>query len=205
MPPLPTAVPDEAIGLYEGYLSWLARRGVGNKTFYSGARTFLARFPDPQAWAHLSLEDRVSAKSHLRPLLNFLMLHGHLQPGYDFLLECKLAGVLREGALSPIGPDLAAFDDAAGRLGYSARARRGMTSEIAARMMIQSARPLNEFTDEDFSLFEASIAEREERNGRDYKHYRHALFASRAVVYHLGAPAEPVPKRSTLGPGFRSS
>jgi len=199
MPPLPTAVPDEAIGLYEGYLSWLARRGVGNKTFYSGARTFLARFPDPQAWAHLSLEDRVSAKSHLRPLLNFLMLHGHLQPGYDFLLECKLAGVLREGALSPIGPDLAAFDDAAGRLGYSARARRGMTSEIAARMMIQSARPLNEFTDEDFSLFEASIAEREERNGRDYKHYRHALFASRAVVYHLGAPAEPVPKRSTLG------
>ena len=31
------------------------------------------------------------------------------------------------------------------------------------------------------------------------KHYHGALYASRAVIYHLGAPAEPVPKRSTLG------
>jgi site-specific recombinase XerD len=127
------------------------------------------------------------------------MLHGHLHPGYDYLLERKLAGVLKEGALSPIGADLTAFLDAAERLGYSPRARRGMTSEIAARMLIQSAHSLAGLTDEDFGAFEVAIDEREARDGRDYKHYRHALYASRAVVYHLGAPAEPVPKRSTLG------
>jgi hypothetical protein len=58
MPPQPTAVPVEAVDLYTGYLDWLAARGVGNKTFYGGARSFLARFPDPQAWARLPLEQR---------------------------------------------------------------------------------------------------------------------------------------------------
>ena len=47
--------------------------------------------------------------------------------------------------------------------------------------------------------FGQAITEREARLGRALKHYHHALYASRAVIYHLGAPAEPVPKRSTLG------
>ncbi|MGH9294813.1 MAG: tyrosine-type recombinase/integrase, partial [Acidimicrobiales bacterium] len=47
--------------------------------------------------------------------------------------------------------------------------------------------------------FEDAITEREVREGRSFAHYRGALYASRAVIYHLGAPAEPVPKRSTLG------
>ena len=51
MPPVKTAVPPQAAPIYDAYLAWLAARGVGNKTFDSGARCFLARFPDPQAWA----------------------------------------------------------------------------------------------------------------------------------------------------------
>ena len=200
MPPVKTAVPPQAAGIYGAYLAWLAARGVGNKTLDSGARCFLARFPDPQAWARLPLAARLAGtRPQLQPLLNFLMLHGHLQPGYDYLLERKLTVILREGALSPLGPDISRFLAGAEVLGYSVRPRTGMASEVAVRVLIQAGKPLAELTDADFAEFGQAIAEREARLGRPLKHYHHALYASRAVIYHLGAPAEPVPKRSTLG------
>jgi site-specific recombinase XerD len=200
MPPVKTAVPSQAAHVYDAYRQWLAARGVGNKTFDSGARSFLARFPDPQAWAALPLGARLAGtRPHLQPLLNFLMLHSYLRPGYDYLLDRKLHAILREAAASPLGPDLARFLAGGQALGYSVRARTGMASEIAIRMLIQAGRGLAELTDADFAELGQAIAERETRLGRALKHYHHALYASRAVAYHLGAPAEPVPKRSTLG------
>src|SRR5438034_5334736 len=200
MPPVKTAVPPQAAPIYDAYRGWLAARGVGNKTFDSGARCFLARFPDPQAWAGLPLAARLAGtRPQLQPLLTFLMLHGHLRPGYDYLLERKLTVILREAAVSPLVGDISRFLAGAEALGYSVRARTGMASEVAVRVLIQAGRPLGELTDADFAAFEQAISERETRTGRELKHYRHALYASRAVIYHLGAPAEPVPKRSTLG------
>ena len=200
MPPVKPAVPPQAEPIYDAYLACLAARGVGNKTFDSGARCFLARFPDPQAWADLPLQARLaSTRPHLQPLLNFLMLHGYLRPGYDYLLERKLTAIVREAAASPLGPDLQRFLAGAQALGYSESARTGMTSQIAVRMLIQTGRGLAELTDADFTAFGHAISEREERLGCELKHYHGALYASRAVVYHLGAPAEPAPKRSTLG------
>ena len=200
MPPVKTAVPPQAVAVYEAYLACLAARGAGNKTFESSARCFLARFPDPQAWAGLPLAARLAGtRPHLQPLLNFLMLHGHLRPGYDYLLEGKLTVILREAAASPLGPDLNCFLAGAETLAYSVRARTGMASEVAIRVLIQTGRALTELTDADFTEFGQAVTEREARLGRAFKHYHHALYASRAVIYHLGAPAEPVPKRSTLG------
>ena len=200
MPPVKTAVPPQAAPLYDTYQGWLAARGVGNHTFDSGARCFLARYPDPQAWAELPLGERLAGtRPHLQPLLNFLMLHRYLRPGYDYLLDRKLTAILREAPDSPLGGDLARFLAGAETLGYSERARTGMASQIAVRMLIQTGRGLAELTDDDFTAFGQAITEREERLGRELKHYHGALYASRAVVYHLGAPAEPAPKRSTLG------
>jgi len=200
MPPVKTAVPPQAAPIYDAYLACLAARGAGNKTFESGARCFLARFPGPQAWAALPLAARLAGtRPHLQPLINFLMLHRHLRPGYDYLLERKLTAILREAAASPLGPDLARFLAGAEALGYSARARTGMASQIAIRMLIQTGKPLAELADADFAELSTAITEREARLGRALKHYHHAVYASRAVIYHLGAPAEPVPKRSTLG------
>ena len=200
MPPVKTAVPPQAAGIYDAYLGWLAARGVGGHGLDSGARCFLARYPDPQAWAGLPLAARLAGtRPHLQSLLNFLMLHGHLRPGYDYLLERKLTAILREAPASPLGPDLKRFLAGAEALGYSERARTGMASEVAIRVLIQAGRALPELTDADFTEFGQAITEREARLGRAFKHYHHALYASRAVIYHLGAPAEPVPKRSTLG------
>jgi site-specific recombinase XerD len=200
MPPARTQVPPHAVPVYEAYLTWLAARGVGNRTYDSGARCFLARYPDPQAWAGLPLESRLAGtRPHLQPLLNFLMLHRHLRPGYDYLLDRKLTAILREAPASPLGADLARFLAAAEALGYAGRTRTGMASQIAVRMLIQTGRGLGELADADFTAFGEAVTACEERLGRDLKHYRTALYASRAVTYHLGAPAEPVPKRSTPG------
>jgi site-specific recombinase XerD len=200
MPPVKTAVPPQAAPVYDTYQGWLAARGVGNHTFDSGARCFLARYPDPQAWAELPLGERLAGtRPHLQPLLNFLMLHRYLRPGYDYLLDRKLTAILREAPDSPLGGDLARFLAGAETLGYSERARTGMASQIAVRMLIQTGRGLAELSDDDFTAFGQAITEREERLGRELKHYHGALYASRAVVYHLGAPAEPAPKRSTPG------
>jgi site-specific recombinase XerD len=200
MPPVKTQVPSQAAPVYDAYLGWLAARGVGNKTFDSGARCFLARFPDPQGWADLPLAARLAGtRPHLQPMLNFLMLHGHLRPGYDYLLDRKLTVILREAAASPHGPDIKRFLAGGEALGYSVRARTGMASQIAIRMLIQTGRRLAELTDADFAELTQAITERETRLGRALGHFHGALYASRAVIYHLGAPTEPAPKRSTLG------
>lgn len=90
MPPARTQVPPHAVPVYQAYLAWLAARGAGNHTYDSGARCFLARYPDPQDWAGLPLESRLAGtRPHLQPLLNFLMLHRHLRPGYDYLLAAS--------------------------------------------------------------------------------------------------------------------
>src|SRR6266446_4004024 len=200
MPPVKTPVPPQAVPVYDAYRGWLAARGVGNHTFDSGARCFLARFPDPQDWAGLPLTARLAGtRPQLQPLLNFLMLHGHLRPRYDYLLDRKLTSILREAPASPLGADLARFLSGAEALGYSERARTGMASQIAVRMLIQTGQGLGQLTDADFAGFGQAVTEREARLGRALKHYHGALYASRAVTYHLGAPAEPVPKRATLG------
>jgi site-specific recombinase XerD len=200
MPPVKTAVPPQAAPIYDAYLGWLAARGVGNHTFDSGARCFLARFPDPQTWAAQPLAVKLGGtRPRLQPLLNFLMLHGHLRPGYDYLLDRKLTAILREAPASPLGPDLKRFLAGAEALGYSLRARTAMASQIAIRMLIQAGRPLAELTDADCAELVRAITERETRLGRALGHYHGALYAARAVIYHLGAPAEPAPKRATLG------
>lgn len=98
MPPLPAFLdaPEPAKRLLAAYRAWLASRGLGNPNFEQGARWFLVRWPAPQAWAREPLGVRLAAGTNVRPLLNFLMLHGHLRPGYDYLLERKLPALLRE-------------------------------------------------------------------------------------------------------------
>ena len=132
MPPVKTAVPPQAAGIYDACRGWLAARGVGSHTFDSGARCFLARFPDPQAWAGLPLAARLAGtRPHLQPLLNFLMLHGHLRPGYDYLLDRKLTVILREGGRAARWGQTSSGSCPAPRRWATRWARTGMASEVA--------------------------------------------------------------------------
>ena len=188
-------VPD-APSLLQAYVACATARGRANKSFLQGARAFLARWPEPQEWADEPLEVRLAAGSSQWPLLNFLMFWGHLQPGYDYLVERKLSALWREMPIGPWGAELRRYQAAAQALGYGPRTCAGTASQIAARLLIQTGRPLIELTEQDFAEFEQAIAERERRHGRSFKHYRNALYAARTVIYHLGSGAEPLAKAS---------
>jgi len=192
----PMDVPEQARPLYEAYLAWCSSRGVGNRNFFGTARSFLSRYPDPRSWERLPLDERLRVSSGLGPLLNFLMVHGHLRPGYDWLLERHMHAALRDGAASPIGQDLARFLDAAEQLGYSLQVRKGIASEAAVRVLVQSPHRLIEVTAEDLAHFEAAIGEHEIRKSRECRHYRQALFAFHTVAHHLGAPVGEPTRRS---------
>ena len=88
--------------LLTAYLDRLGATGRGNVSYERAARRFLRRWPDPQAWAALSLQDRLAEDTATRPLITFLMLHHGLAPGYDYLLERKLSSVWREIHGSPL-------------------------------------------------------------------------------------------------------
>lgn len=105
--------------LLAAYAAHLRATGRGNKAYAWGARSFFARWPAPQAWAAEPLQLRLAAGSHTWPLLNFLMLHGHLHPGYDYLLERRLSALWRELPASPLAPSLERFLAAAAELGYA--------------------------------------------------------------------------------------
>jgi integrase len=157
----------------------------------------LSRWPDPQAWAGEPLPVRLSGGSALRPFLMFLMLAGYLHPGYDYLLARKLTSVLREAPASPLGDQLASFLAAAAELGYSEQVRVGMASLVTMRLLIQSGSVLTGLTDTDIASFDEAITVRERACGRSLKHYRTALYATRAVIYHLGGALTPAAAKDT--------
>src|SRR5271163_3842686 len=105
--------------LLAAYRRHLERTGRGNTAYWQAARVFFSRWPDPAMWAAEPLETRLAASPPARPLITFLLLHGHLRPGYDYLLERKFSMLWRELEGSPLAGDLARFLDAAQRLGFS--------------------------------------------------------------------------------------
>ena len=199
MPPATASAPSSApawpVALLDGYRAALAARGAANSAFLGAARVFLARWPDPQRWAEQQpLRVMLSASSSTRPLLNYLMLAGYLRPGYDYLLERKLPALLREARVSPRAADLDRFLSAATELGYTPKVAAGLASQVAVRMLIQTGRPLDEIGDPDADEFEAAITEREQVHDHRFKHYRTALRATRAVLYHLDGHLTPTAK-----------
>ena len=189
---MPDAMRQE---LFVGLSGRVGRAGCGESMFLGAARAFLARWPDPQAWAEQPLPVRLSAGSAVRPLLTYLMLAGYLRPGYDYLLERKLSAILREAKASPWrGCDPIPFR--ATELGYSPQIAAGLASQVAVRMLIQTGRPLSELGDTDIAEFTAAITAREQAHGRQLQHYRTALYATRAVLYHLGGQVTPTAKNT---------
>lgn len=182
--------------LLGGYLAALAARGAGNRSFHGAARAFLARWPDPQAWAEQPLSVRLSAGSAVRPLLNHLMVTGLLRPGYDWLLERKLPALPREAAASPLTLDLDRFLSAATELGYTRKVAAGLASQVAVRLLIQTGRRLSELDDTDLAEFGAAITARERAHDRVLKHYCVALAATRGVLYHLDGNVAPTAKNT---------
>lgn len=188
------AASSDADDIYHAYLAELARTGRGSAPYYSSARTFLQRWPNPQDWASEPLELRLSANSSTRPFITFLMLHDYLRLGYDYLLERKISSLWREIDASPIGGDLARFLSTARELGFSQRVRTATGSQAPARLLIQTGRRLDHLTVADLDEFADACRDRRDRTGKGWHHYKAALVCTHLVLFHLGVLPEP-PRR----------
>lgn len=171
---------------HAAYRDHLAATGRGNTSYYQAARVFFRRWPDPQTWAEEPLPVRLAAGSATRPLITFLMLHGGLRPGYDYLLERKLSPIWREIKGSPLSSDLEAFLTAAAELGFTERVRFATGSQVPARLLIQAGRPLSRLTLTDLTEFTTACRDRQRRTGKGHQHYLAAVSNTQRVLFHLG-------------------
>lgn len=191
----PVSTPAALLAAYHEHLR---RSGGRPAAYWSAARTFFTRWPDPACWAHEPLAVRLSANSSTRPLITFLMLAGMLHPGYDYLLERKLVGLWHDLQGCPFEADLARFLSVADQLGFSARVGAAAGSQVPARLLIQTGRGLDRLRVADLEDLEQACRDRQDRTGAGWRHYRAALLDTYQVLFHLGILSDPPP--SVAGP-----
>jgi integrase len=192
--PLATASARAADGraLHAAYLGYLRATDRGNTAYWTAARSFFARWPDPYAWAGEPLEVQLSANAATRPLITFLILHARLQPGYAYLLERKFSSLWRELRDTPAGADLDAFLAAAAELGFSERVSTAVASQVPARLLIQTGRRMDRLRPSDLEDLAGACRERAGRTGKSWSHYKAALIHTHRFLFHLQIlPAQP--------------
>src|SRR5699024_2853851 len=163
--------PSNNHDLHTQLLASLHDSGRGNSAYYSAARTFFAQWPNVHQWSAQSLQLRLAATAATRPIITFLMLHHQLRPGYDYLLERKLSSIWREIKASPIAVELDQFMVAASQLGFTERVRFATGSQVPARLLIQTDKPLRHLTLDDLAAFKTACADRQHRTGKGHRHY----------------------------------
>lgn len=173
------------------YATHLALTGRGNSAYTSAARSFLRDWPVPQCWADQSLDERLRAGPQLRPFLNFLMIHGWLQPGYDYLVSRKLTTFWRDIVASPLEADMTRFLHSAEAIGYTPIQSLRVASQSVGRLLIQSGRHLDDLTLRDFDDLIDACRQRTHSTAQGWTHYRSALSAAQRVLFHLGIVAAP--------------
>lgn len=186
-----SAAPLRGGELLTMYLNYLTATGRGNVSYERAAHRFFRSWPDPQAWAKSPLANRLAADSATRPVITFLMLHGGLRPGYDYLLSRKLSPLWREIQTSPLRAGIERFLHEAEQLGFTARTRLATGSQVPARLLIQTGKPITELTLDDLDEFAAACRLREQTTGISHRHYLSSISMAHMVLFHLGVLDAP--------------
>ena len=175
------------------YAAHLRRTGRGHHRSEENARRFLKRWPEPQRWAEQPLALRLRVDKNASSFLAFLLFHGHLHPGYDYLVRRKLVGFWSEIVGGPLEEDLAAFRTAGEAVGFTPIQMLRIASQSAGRILLQSGKRLGEVTLADLDEFAAACRDRELDAGEGWSHYRSALNCAHRVLFHLGVLEDPPP------------
>jgi hypothetical protein len=181
--------------LISDYLAHLVRTGRGTANAEANARRFLRRWPEPQAWADQPLAQRLSEGPNTRTFVTFLIVWGHVRPGYDYLVSRKLASFWREIAGSALEEDMTLFCEAAQSIGYTPINAWRAASQSVGRLLIQSGRRLDQLTLADFGELTAACRKQEDVTGKGKRHYRSALSCAHRVLFHLEIIETPTPLR----------
>jgi integrase len=175
------------------YVAHLARTGRGTRNAEANAQRFLRRWPEPQRWAEQPLPDRLSEGPNTRSFLTFLIVFGHIRPGYDYLISRKLASFWREIVGCSLEEDMTRFCEAAQSIGYTPINAWRSASQSVGRLLIQSGRRLDELTLADFEELTAACRSQEEATGEGKRHYHSALSCAHRVLFHLEIVDTPPP------------
>lgn len=136
---------------------------------------------------------QLSANSGTRPFITFLLVTGRLHPGWDYLVHRKFSSLWRDVPGTAIGADLQTFITGARSCGYTERVASAMASQVIARLLFATGKPLAQMTHDDFAALTAAGIARQEQTGRTWKHYRGTATGAKRVLFHLGIlPALPV-------------
>jgi hypothetical protein len=168
--------------------------GRGNTSFTRAARAFLRRWPSLRAWEDETLAVQLSANASTRPFITFLLVTGRIHPDWEYLVHRKFSSIWRDVPGTLIGADLQEFITAAGSCGYSQRVASAMASQVMARVLFATGKPLTELAHADFDALAAAGVARQVATGRTWKHYRGCATATKTVLFHMGVlPALPEP------------
>jgi integrase len=189
----PEAKPPARGVLLAEYAAHLTRSGRGHCHSEMTARSFLRRWPVPQRWAAQPLADRLAESPQTGSFLIFLMVHGYLQPGYDYLVARKLTSFWRDIAISPLEADMARFRQGAEAVGFTPIQALRVASQSVGRLVIQTGRSLDDLTLADFDSLTDACRRRQGATGKGWDHYRSALNAAHRVLFHLEIVETPPP------------
>ena len=184
-------IPSSAEGVLWAWRANQAATGRGNPASDWAARSFLARWPRPQDWADQPLAARLDLAPSTMSLLMFLMVHGWLRPGWDWLVAKKLSSFWREVEGSRLEADMTRFCDAAVAVGFTEIQAKRAASQSVGRLLIQTGRPLEALTIGDLDELAAACLARENATGQGWRHYRSALVCAHTVLFHLDIVDEP--------------
>ncbi len=184
--PLPAA--DELLAAWRHHQQATRR---GNPASDWAARSFLGAWPNPQAWADQPLDARLTLAPSTMSLLMFLMTHGWLRPGWDWLVSRKLSSFWREAAHSPLAGDMARFVDTATAVGFTPIQARRAASQSIGRVLLQTGRRLDDVTVADLDALAEACRDREVATGQGWHHYRGALACAHTVLFHLDIITTP--------------
>jgi integrase len=199
MLPAPACAPEPEPDLLAAFTEHAARTGLHGVNHVRAARAFLRRWPDPQSWAAEPLQVRLAVPDSARSFMMFLLMAGHLRPGYDYLVRRKLTSFWRELPHSPMAGDIDRFLAAAAELGFTERTRLAVGSQVIGRLLIQTGRCLDQIRGGDLDeLLEACRQRQRADQSALSRHYSGAAHAARQVLFHLGVLAEPPPSAGKL-------
>jgi integrase len=183
----------QARDLLADYAAYLRATGRGHCHSDRYARSFLRRWPEPQAWASQPLAARVSESHNASAFLMFLMVNRYLRPGYDYLVARKLTSFWHDIVGSPLEPDMERFRQAGEAIGYTPVLVLRCASQSVGRLLIQTGCRLEELTLADLDELAEACRQRQRSTGEGWGHYRSALSAARRVLFHLGIVDTPPP------------
>ncbi len=127
--------------------------------------------------------------------LTFLLLNGHVRPGYDYLFARKFNSMVREAPLTPSGKALGMVAECGRNLGFGKRHIEAFIPLVVLRLLIHTGKPLESLTRRDLDEFRQAVGHYASVTGRPARHYTISLHAVENVLYHLGVLSKPAVHR----------